>query len=70
VGLAELRIVHRSGDYPRKRNRPRRQAATPAQLDQMRELVQGEMESGALGITTALIYPPAFYEQKNSFTGY
>jgi len=34
---------------------------TPAQLDQMRALVRREMESGALGITTALIYPPAFF---------
>src|SRR5256885_8945045 len=34
---------------------------TPEQLDQMRELVRREMEAGALGITTALIYPPAFY---------
>jgi N-acyl-D-amino-acid deacylase len=34
---------------------------TPAQLDEMRELVRREMESGALGITTALIYPPAFF---------
>ncbi|HEX5604000.1 MAG TPA: D-aminoacylase [Pyrinomonadaceae bacterium] len=34
---------------------------TPAQLDQMRELVRLEMEAGALGITTALIYPPAFF---------
>ena len=34
---------------------------TPAQLDKMRELVRREMESGALGITTALIYPPAFF---------
>ncbi len=34
---------------------------TPAQLDQMRELVRREMEDGALGITTALIYPPAFF---------
>ena len=34
---------------------------TPAQLDQMRELVRREMENGALGITTALIYPPAFF---------
>lgn len=34
---------------------------TPAQLDQMRELVYREMEAGALGITTALIYPPAFF---------
>lgn len=34
---------------------------TAAQLDEMRELVRREMEQGALGITTALIYPPAFF---------
>jgi N-acyl-D-amino-acid deacylase len=34
---------------------------TPKQLDEMRELVRKEMEAGALGIGTALIYPPAFY---------
>jgi len=34
---------------------------TPQQLDQMRTLVQKEMEAGALGIGTSLIYPPAFY---------
>ena len=33
----------------------------PEQLDQMRELVRKEMEAGALGIGTSLIYPPAFY---------
>src|SRR2546429_1168450 len=27
----------------------------------MRELVRKEMEAGALGIGTSLIYPPAFY---------
>ncbi|GAB4025170.1 N-acyl-D-amino-acid deacylase family protein [Spirosoma koreense] len=31
---------------------------TPAQLNQMRAIVRQEMEAGALGITTALIYPP------------
>src|SRR6266403_1911271 len=36
-------------------------APTAQQLDQMRELVRGEMEAGALGIGTSLIYPPAFY---------
>lgn len=36
-------------------------AATPEQLDKMRELVRHEMEAGALGITTALIYPPATF---------
>ena len=34
---------------------------TPEQLNQMRELVRKEMEAGALGIGTSLIYPPAFY---------
>src|SRR5436853_3184417 len=34
---------------------------TPEQLDQMRELVRKEMEAGALGIGTSLIYPPAFF---------
>jgi len=38
---------------------------TPAQLDQMRELVRKEMEAGALGIGTSLIYPPAFYAKTN-----
>jgi N-acyl-D-amino-acid deacylase len=34
---------------------------TSEQLDEMRELVRKEMEAGALGIGTSLIYPPAFY---------
>jgi N-acyl-D-amino-acid deacylase len=34
---------------------------TPPQMDEMRELVRKEMEAGALGIGSALIYPPAFY---------
>jgi len=34
---------------------------TPEQLDQMRDLVRHEMEAGALGIGSSLIYPPAFY---------
>ena len=36
-------------------------APTSQQLDEMRELVRKEMEAGALGIGTSLIYPPAFY---------
>ena len=36
-------------------------APTPQQLDEMRALVRQEMEAGALGIGTSLIYPPAFY---------
>lgn len=35
--------------------------ATPEQLDEMRELVKKEMEAGALGIGSSLIYAPAFY---------
>jgi N-acyl-D-amino-acid deacylase len=34
---------------------------TPEQMAKMRELARIEMEAGALGITTALIYPPAVY---------
>ncbi len=36
-------------------------APTPEQLEEMRALVRQEMEAGALGIGTSLIYPPAFY---------
>ena len=36
-------------------------APTPQQLDAMRALVRQEMEAGALGIGSSLIYPPAFY---------
>jgi N-acyl-D-amino-acid deacylase len=35
--------------------------ATPQQLDAMRALVRREMEDGALGIGSSLIYAPAFY---------
>ncbi|HYY13230.1 MAG TPA: amidohydrolase family protein, partial [Chthoniobacterales bacterium] len=34
---------------------------TPQQLDRMREIVRQAMEEGALGIGSALIYPPAFF---------
>src|SRR5436309_9391018 len=34
---------------------------TPQQIEQMQDLVRKEMEAGALGIGTSLIYPPAFY---------
>ena len=34
---------------------------TPQQLGEMRALVRQEMEAGALGIGSSLIYPPAFY---------
>jgi N-acyl-D-amino-acid deacylase len=35
--------------------------ATPEQLERMRELVRQEMEAGALGVGSSLIYAPAFY---------
>src|SRR5947207_2742884 len=38
-----------------------RKPPTPAQLAEMRELVRREMEAGALGIGSSLIYAPAFY---------
>ena len=34
---------------------------TPAELDEMRAIVRREMEAGALGIGSSLIYAPAFY---------
>jgi len=36
-------------------------APTPAELDQMRALVEQAMRDGAFGISTALIYPPGHY---------
>jgi N-acyl-D-amino-acid deacylase len=36
-------------------------APTPAQLERMRDLVRQEMEAGALGIGSSLIYAPAYY---------
>jgi dihydroorotase/N-acyl-D-amino-acid deacylase len=36
-------------------------APTPAEMDKMKELVDQAMREGALGISTALIYPPGHY---------
>ena len=36
-------------------------APTPAELDSMRALVAQAMQDGAMGVTTALIYPPATF---------
>ena len=36
-------------------------APTPAQMDEMRRLVRQAMEDGAVGFSTALIYPPGIY---------
>jgi len=35
--------------------------ATPEEMKQMKELVRIEMEAGALGVATSLVYTPAFY---------
>ncbi len=35
--------------------------STDAELDEMRALVREAMEAGAIGVSTALIYPPAVY---------
>jgi len=39
---------------------------TPGQLNRMKSLVAQAMEAGAMGITTALIYPPASYQKKEN----
>jgi N-acyl-D-amino-acid deacylase len=36
-------------------------APTPAELEQMKALVEQAMKDGAMGISTSLIYPPAHY---------
>jgi N-acyl-D-amino-acid deacylase len=36
-------------------------APTPQELEQMKALVRAAMEQGALGVSTALIYPPGHY---------
>jgi len=36
-------------------------APTPAELEQMKQLVADAMKDGALGVSTALIYPPGHY---------
>lgn len=52
VGLAQIRRVV-LGDSAR--------APTPAQLEEMKGLVRQAMEQGAVGVSTALIYPPGTY---------
>ena len=52
VGAAQLREAV-IGDADR--------APTALELDEMRQLVAGMMRQGALGISTALIYPPGHY---------
>jgi N-acyl-D-aspartate/D-glutamate deacylase len=41
---------------------------TPAQLQEMKEHVRRSMEDGAIGLSTALIYPPATYASTEELT--
>ena len=43
-------------------------AASPAELDKMKELVAGAMREGALGLSSALQYPPAPYASTDELT--
>ena len=43
-------------------------APTPAELDQMKSLVEQAMKDGALGISTALIYPPGIFAKTEELT--
>lgn len=52
VGAAQVRLAV-IGD--------KQQDPTPAQLDAMKALVEQAMKDGAIGLTTALIYPPGAY---------
>jgi N-acyl-D-amino-acid deacylase len=52
VGAAQIRRVV-IGDEDKR--------PTPAQLDEMRRLVAQAMQDGAVGLSTALIYPPGTY---------
>lgn len=54
VGTATIRIYTIGYD-----DRP----PTPEELDKMRELVRLSMEEGAMGLSSALIYPPASYAE-------
>lgn len=42
--------------------------ATPEELEQMKDLVRTEMEQGALGLATSLVYTPAFYADTEELT--
>jgi len=42
---------------------------TPAELDRMRAMVDTAMRAGALGVTTALIYPPSSYHRTGELDG-
>ena len=40
--------------------------ASPAELERMKSLVREAMQAGAIGLSTALIYPPAVYASTDS----
>lgn len=52
VGHTQVRRIV-VGDTDRK--------ATPEELERMKDLVREAMQAGAIGVSTALIYPPAVY---------
>ncbi len=59
VGLAQVRrVVLGEGDVD----------PTPAQMEQMKALVREGMEMGAVGVSIALIYPPAVYASTEEIT--
>jgi len=65
VGHTQVRrIVLGSGQSEGADRRP-----TPAETDQMRALVREAMEAGAIGVSTALIYPPAVYASTDEIAG-
>ena len=41
---------------------------TPAQMEEMRAIVRAAMEDGAVGVSTALIYPPGIYASEEELT--
>ena len=42
--------------------------ASPAELQRMRGMVEEAMQAGAIGVSTALIYPPAIYANEEEIT--
>lgn len=58
-----LNVVHNVGAAQVRRMviGDENRAPTPAELDRMRALVREAMEDGAVGVSTALIYPPGTY---------
>lgn len=59
VGHSQVRrVVLGTGD----------RAPTPDELDEMKALVREGMEAGAIGVSTALTYPPAVYASEEEIT--